>query len=78
MYDWMISHNVYMECYFETPADGVSTLWPGGYPKAGSGNHSWGASGSPYPKAAAKYRQLFGGAKAGPSGGRTAVGEAGK
>ena len=64
MYDWMISHNVYMECYFETPADGVSTLWPGGYPKAGSGNHSWGTAGTSYPKAAAKYRQLFGGAKA--------------
>ena len=63
MYDWMASHNVYMECYFETPADGVSTLWPGGYPKAGSGNHSWGTAGSPYPQSAAKYRQLFGTAK---------------
>jgi len=63
MFDWMMTHNVYMECYFETPADGVSTLWPGGYPKKGSGNHSWGTAGSPYPKAAAKYRQLFGGVK---------------
>jgi len=61
MYDWMTSHNVYMESCFETPADGVSTLWPGGYPKAGSGDHSWGAAGSPYPRSAAKYRQLFGG-----------------
>ncbi|BDI32539.1 hypothetical protein CCAX7_45900 [Capsulimonas corticalis] len=59
MYDWMSSHNVYMECYFETPSDGVSTLWPGGYPKPGSGNHSWGAKGTAYPKAAAKYRELF-------------------
>lgn len=60
MYDWMTTRNVYMECYFETPADGVSTLWPGGYPKPGSGNHSWGMAGSPYPRSAAKYRQLFG------------------
>lgn len=59
MHDWMTTHNVYMECYFEAPADGVSTLWPGGYPAVGSGNHSWGKSGSPYPNAAAKYRSLF-------------------
>lgn len=64
MFNWMTSHNVYMESYFETPADGVSTLWPGGYPRMGSGNHSWGANGSPYPKSAAKYRLLFGGSKA--------------
>ncbi len=41
-------------------ADGVSTLWPGGHPRPGSGNHSWGMGGSPYTKAAAKYQQLFG------------------
>ena len=64
MYEWMVSHNVYTECYFETPADGVSTLWPGGYPKGVSGNHSWGTAGTPYPKAAALYRRLFGGSKA--------------
>ena len=61
-YDWMKTHNVYMECYFETPSDGVSTLWPGGYPAPG-GNPSWGTSGTPYPKAAAKYLQLFGEAR---------------
>ncbi len=61
MFDWMKTHNVYMECYFEAPADGVSTLWPGGFPKPGSGNHSWGDKGSPYPRAAALYRKLFGG-----------------
>ncbi len=59
MYDWMTTHNVYMECYFETPADGVSTLWPGGYPAPG-GNPSWGTRGTSYPKAAAKYLGLFG------------------
>lgn len=26
MYDWLCSHNVFMESYFETPADGRSTL----------------------------------------------------
>ncbi len=62
MFDWMSDpkNNVYMECYFETPSDGVSTLWPGGHPAPGSGNPSWGTSGTPYPKAAAKYRELFG------------------
>ena len=59
MFEWMSSHNVYLESYFETPADGVSTLWPGGYPVLG-GNRSWGKSGSPYPKSAALYRKLFG------------------
>lgn len=63
MYDWMIKNKVYMECYFETPADGVSTLWPGGFPKSGSGNPSWGTKGSPYPQASAKYRALFGDSK---------------
>ncbi|MGI4788599.1 MAG: carbohydrate binding domain-containing protein [Janthinobacterium lividum] len=60
MYDWMSKNNVYMESYFETPSDGRSTLWPGGYPGIGSGNRSWGTSGSPYPKSAALYRKLFG------------------
>ena len=59
MHDWMASHNVYMESYFETPSDGVSTLWPGGFPTPGSGNPSWGTSGSPYPNASALYRTLF-------------------
>jgi len=59
MYDWMTTHNVYMECYFETPSDGVSTLWPGGYPAPGA-NPSWGTRGTSYPLAAAKYLQLFG------------------
>ena len=59
MYNWMTTHNVYMESYFETPSDGRSTLYPGGYPKLG-GNPSWGTSGSPYPRSAALYRKLFG------------------
>ena len=60
MYDWMCKHNVYMECYFETPSDGRSTLWPGGYPVGTAANPSWGKGGTPYPKSAALYRTLFG------------------
>jgi len=60
MYDWMCKHNVYMECYFETPSDGRSTLWPGGYPVGTTANPSWGKGGTPYPKSAALYRKLFG------------------
>ena len=62
MYRWMSDpkNNVYLECYFETPSDGISTLWPGGHPAPGSGNPSWGTAGTPYPRAAAKYREVFG------------------
>ena len=60
MYNWMTSHNVAMECYFETHAsDGDHQLWPGGYPAPHSGNQSWDAQ-TPFPNAAAKYRDLFG------------------
>ena len=79
MYNWMISHNVYMECYFETPADGVSTLWPGRYPATSVGNPSWGVKGSAYPKSAATYRRLFGGSKTTVAGGsRSAANRAAK
>ena len=57
MYDWMADpkNRVYLEVYFETPADGVSQLWPGGK------NGGW-HKGTTFPKSAALYRKLFGGA----------------
>ena len=60
MHDWMADpqNHVYLEVYFETPADGVSQLWPGGK------NAAW-HKGTTFPKSAALYRKLFGGAKIG-------------
>jgi len=56
MHDWMADpkNHVYLEVYFETPADGVSQLWPGGK------NSAW-RHGTTFPKSAALYRKLFGG-----------------
>ena len=53
MYNWMVANNVSMECYFDIWApDGNHQLWPGGDPNN--------PVPTAFPKAAAKYRALFG------------------
>ena len=60
MFDWMMAHNVYMECYFETPRRRSVYALARRLPKKGQRQSFLGNRRLTLPE---KYRQLFGGVK---------------